>query len=399
MPTCANCGGGTTPSVIEAGSGVSVTGTGTPTSPYVISNASQDDSLFLQVRDTTTVNLTLTGSGAPDDPYTISADTGSASALTGLSDYLSQNPPVDGQVVTWVGSSSTGHWSPRTLPAGATPTTDASQLTQGILPIARLSGVMVDALSGSPFGGDANTLLVPGMYKTTSSWTNGPGSTNLNGILQVVAVGTAVFQMFISAGGTNAASFAGQTALTYYRAKYSASDWTAWGRSAVYAELSAAQTTLQSSISSEASTRASADSSEASTRASADSSLQSAINGEASTRASADSGIYSAYDNGRLDSRTGSLIETGFSNRGLMRGHVSFFSVTVANIRTQVSVTYPGGRFTAAPGVQVSANSSTPDNVSCSYINRSTSGVTAVMVRTESSGVTTEFCVMSMQST
>jgi hypothetical protein len=57
---------------ITGGSGIVVTGSGTESSPYVIS--SDGSGTYLNVIDTATVNLTLTGNGSIDSPYTLSGE-------------------------------------------------------------------------------------------------------------------------------------------------------------------------------------------------------------------------------------------------------------------------------------------------------------------------------------
>lgn len=218
MPKCETCEPGTTPAIVQAGKGLSVSGVGTPTSPLKIELTDAGSILALQVRDSPTINFTITGSGSTDDPYVLTGDTGSATALTGLADYSSATPPTDGEVLMWSGSSAGGHWTAAPLPAPGLPVTDASKLTSGILSNSRLSGVMVDQLSGNPFTGDMNSLLSPGIFRIAPGWSNGPANAYAFGTLVVYAAGQSVTQHYY----THAAGE------SYYRTKWNASDWTPW---------------------------------------------------------------------------------------------------------------------------------------------------------------------------
>jgi hypothetical protein len=116
------CGHSGCACILEAGAGVSVLGSGTPTDPYVIASTVTDLSAFLQVQDTPSVNLQLTGTGTTGDPLVLRAV--STLALTQLSDVddPSGGPSV-GEVPVWVGAGADGHWEfqdPPIAPAGAT---------------------------------------------------------------------------------------------------------------------------------------------------------------------------------------------------------------------------------------------------------------------------------------
>jgi hypothetical protein len=95
---------------LTAGSGISVTGTGTASDPFVITNIGASLNTALQVSDTITLNLTRIGSGTNLDPLIISGD------VTLLMQQLSDvsNPggvPLAGQLPVYVGTSgSGGHW-------------------------------------------------------------------------------------------------------------------------------------------------------------------------------------------------------------------------------------------------------------------------------------------------
>ncbi|MGX1301319.1 3D (Asp-Asp-Asp) domain-containing protein [Streptomyces albogriseolus] len=62
------------PTVVEAGTNVTVSGTGTAADPYVVSAAGGGGvSTVVQAADTPTVDTTVTGDGSPGDPYEVSA--------------------------------------------------------------------------------------------------------------------------------------------------------------------------------------------------------------------------------------------------------------------------------------------------------------------------------------
>lgn len=81
---------------INAGLGSTVSGSGTPTDPYVISTTPT----VLTVRDTASVDLTLTGNGTAQAPYLLAADlaqepTGGAGAPTGsVLDFAGDTAPI-----------------------------------------------------------------------------------------------------------------------------------------------------------------------------------------------------------------------------------------------------------------------------------------------------------------
>ena len=81
----AGCGDAGCSCVIKAGSGVSVSGSGSSSNPFVID---AENALFdsFSVRDTDSVNLTLTGLGTPDNRFVLSAD--ATLKLTALADVM-----------------------------------------------------------------------------------------------------------------------------------------------------------------------------------------------------------------------------------------------------------------------------------------------------------------------
>jgi hypothetical protein len=117
----AGCNDGGCSCRIVGGSGITVTGAGTLSSPYVVANDAPGLSESFQVNDTETVNLTLRGLGTPEDPFILQAD--SSLKLTQLSDvHDPEGGPAVGEVPTWVGVGSAGHWefkTPPPAPAGA----------------------------------------------------------------------------------------------------------------------------------------------------------------------------------------------------------------------------------------------------------------------------------------
>lgn len=67
------CGGtGSCECTIEAGDGITVTGTGSEGDPYIVTAAPAVGNIV--ALDTTTIDMTVTGSGTGGDPWTISAD-------------------------------------------------------------------------------------------------------------------------------------------------------------------------------------------------------------------------------------------------------------------------------------------------------------------------------------
>ncbi len=117
-----SCCGSEHATIIRAGEGISVLGTGTPTDPYYIASTILDLGQFFRVVDTATVNHTLTGSGTVEDPLTLRSAV--TLGMTDLSDVDDPSGgPTAGEVPIFVGSGSNGHWefqTPPPSPAGAT---------------------------------------------------------------------------------------------------------------------------------------------------------------------------------------------------------------------------------------------------------------------------------------
>lgn len=107
--------------VVTGGEGATVTGSGSPGNPYVVSADFPGLAQSFQVNDTPTVNLTLRGQGVPSDPFILQAD--SSLRLTQLSDVQDpQGGPAVGESPVWVGTGSAAHWEfalPPANPAGS----------------------------------------------------------------------------------------------------------------------------------------------------------------------------------------------------------------------------------------------------------------------------------------
>lgn len=72
MPRC-NCAGSTCACKVQAGAGVTVTGIGTASNPYVVTATIGQASSVLSFDDTPTIVWTISGDGTPTDPLQIEA--------------------------------------------------------------------------------------------------------------------------------------------------------------------------------------------------------------------------------------------------------------------------------------------------------------------------------------
>jgi hypothetical protein len=175
------CGNDSEAVPIQSGTGISVTGSGTPADPYVIAAASSDIGAFLRVRDTTSVDLTLLGSGNAQDPFELRAT--SSLRLSELSDV--QDPsgvPIAGESPVYVGTYPTGHWEFGTLPpapagsvnvsTGITGTgaaaTPIKVNTSGTWGTGALAGLGADTTVGQLVYADANNQLRAAPLPTSS---------------------------------------------------------------------------------------------------------------------------------------------------------------------------------------------------------------------------------------
>lgn len=141
--------------LVQAGTGVKVTGSGSARDPYVV-EIDSDFSGNLQVRDTETVNLTLMGNGTPTDPYEIEAN--ATVRLTQLADVSDpQGGPNAGDVPVWVTTGSEAHWEfqpPPPNPAGSVNT------GAGIAGDGTLGAPLAVAVIGTTAGGATSGLEV-----------------------------------------------------------------------------------------------------------------------------------------------------------------------------------------------------------------------------------------------
>lgn len=152
-----SCGPGCV-SILKPGTGITITGSGTPNDPYIIASEFNSLAAFIRVEDTTSVNLSLTGSGTTDDPLTLRAV--SILKLTELADVADPGGgPVVGEVPVWVGAGSAGHWefqAPPVTPAGSVNVSNGISGTGSVgSPIAvKTSGVWGTAPLDT-YGGDS----------------------------------------------------------------------------------------------------------------------------------------------------------------------------------------------------------------------------------------------------
>lgn len=148
--------------LLREGSGVDVSGSGTPTDPYIITAEVQTLSGILRVVDTDTIDHRLTGSGTTSDPFELKSY--ATLKVTNLADVQDpQGVPSAGESLVWVGTSAAGHWEYGTLPpapAGAVNvTTGLSGVGSSASPIGvRLSSAATMGTSDLAIGvdGDGN---------------------------------------------------------------------------------------------------------------------------------------------------------------------------------------------------------------------------------------------------
>lgn len=117
MARC-NCAGGACACLIQGGGGIDVSGSGTPTNPYIISGTGSVAGA-LQVADTATINLSGAGAGIPGDPFVISGV--ATLTMMDLTNVIDTAPTAVGQVPTWTGTQFTFQ-TPAAAPAGSVAT-------------------------------------------------------------------------------------------------------------------------------------------------------------------------------------------------------------------------------------------------------------------------------------
>jgi hypothetical protein len=130
MARC-SCGGSSCSCLIIEGAGISVTGAGSTTSPYVIEASGDFEGSIIAV-STDTLQLTTSGEGTSTNPLQI---TGRATVeMTDLLDVQDAVPPAEGEVPVWT----VDHWEFK-IPAAAPPGT-----------VNRGAGLLGDGSAGNP---------------------------------------------------------------------------------------------------------------------------------------------------------------------------------------------------------------------------------------------------------
>lgn len=157
MPSNCCSNGGACACLILAGDGINIAGSGSPSDGYIVSADFPDLVGSFTVQDTPTVNLSVTG-GTGGNPLVLRAD--ATISVTDLRDYSDVTPPVTGDVLTFVGSGSSGHWE--AAPAPANP------------PGAVNTGPGIDGDGSSP---DPIELAVSGTWGVAPLNVYGPDST------------------------------------------------------------------------------------------------------------------------------------------------------------------------------------------------------------------------------
>lgn len=174
--TCTNCDD----LLIVAGDGIDISGSGTPTNPYIITASAGALSDIFQVNDTTSVNLSLFGSGVSGNPLILRADV--TMRVEDLSDI--QDPeggPSTGESLVW----ETDHWEFRTLPPAPAGSVNAANgltgtgavstplkvATSGVWGTAPLAGLGSDSTIGQVIYVDSAGQLRAAPANTAVAWT------------------------------------------------------------------------------------------------------------------------------------------------------------------------------------------------------------------------------------
>lgn len=172
MARC-GCSGGTCSCVVTGSGGITVTGSGTPSNPFVVSGGG-----VLTVADTSTVDLTLSGAGSPGSPYLLTA-----TALVSLDELTDVDvaAATTGQVIakqangTWIGVPAP------TAPPGAITVSggiegDGSAGAPLSIKLPAGSGLIEDSTGLRLEGGGAWTAYAPTLTGTVSNPSIGNGS-------------------------------------------------------------------------------------------------------------------------------------------------------------------------------------------------------------------------------
>lgn len=174
MARC-GCSGGSCSCLVTGSGAVTVTGTGSVNSPYIVSA-----DLNLQVTDTSTIDLAITGDGSVASPWTISA--GALISLDELTD-VDTTSATTGQVLA---KQADGQWrgvAATTAPTGAITLSSTGGL-QGdgsggnplSIKLPGSSGLILDATGLRMSGGGAWTTFTPTLTGTTTNPAIGNGS-------------------------------------------------------------------------------------------------------------------------------------------------------------------------------------------------------------------------------
>ncbi len=165
MPRC--CGGATCSCVIDNGSHIQISGTGSPADPFLITA-----DVALEAKDNSVFDMTVTGMGTVALPWQIEAKFASSAKLNDLPDVTAP-APTNGQVLGW--DNATSQWTPRA------PTTAASGSVQ------HDTALTGDGSAGSPLGVNED----PARMLATSAGGLGLSDAGMNSVVRKFADSTA----------------------------------------------------------------------------------------------------------------------------------------------------------------------------------------------------------------